>query len=102
MAYLMEKKTLSDEPVGNWESVEYYMPAFSHSYETDASRRSASSMINDSQRSSSFADTLRESVFSLNNNLLMSLLKVSERPSELNTLHDMHVNDFKNQISCFL
>jgi hypothetical protein len=101
MAYLMEKAILSDEPVGNWESVEYYMPAISSSDDTDGSMRSTDSLMENLKRAS-LANSLRASIFSMNNNVLKSLVKVSDRPSEMNSLHDVHVNDFKNEISCFL
>lgn len=98
----MEKAILSKEPVENWNCVEYYMPVTSSSDDyTDTSMRSTDSMIKDSQRAS-LASSVRSSVFSINNNILKSLVRVSERPSELNTLHDVQVNDFKNEISCFL
>jgi K+-dependent Na+/Ca+ exchanger-like protein len=87
MDYLMEKVNLSDEPAGNWISEEYYMPATSTGEDTDASMRSSDSL---------------KSLLSFNNATLKSLVRASERPSELNSLHDLHVNDYKNEISCFL
>jgi len=111
MDYLMEKVNLSDEPVGNWESVEYFMPAISTAEistedDTDASMRSTDSLIGSSVihslKRGTLANSLRDSIFSMNNTVLKSLVKVSERPSELNTLHNIHMNEFKNQVSCFL
>ena len=97
----MEKTILSDEPVGNWKSVEYFMPAISASNEDDPSMRSTDGLT-DSLKRAALAESLRESIFSMNNNVLKSLVKVSERPSELNTLHDVRMNEFKNEISCFM
>ena len=98
----MEKTILSKEPVENWKSVEYFMPAIPASDDfTDASVGSRDSFFDNSQRAS-LASSVRSSVFSMNHTILRSLVRVSERPSELNTLHDIHVNDFKNEISCFL
>eukprot|EP00531_Pseudo-nitzschia_arenysensis_P014271 CAMPEP_0116124498 /NCGR_PEP_ID=MMETSP0329-20121206/5311_1 /TAXON_ID=697910 /ORGANISM="Pseudo-nitzschia arenysensis, Strain B593" /LENGTH=648 /DNA_ID=CAMNT_0003618479 /DNA_START=83 /DNA_END=2029 /DNA_ORIENTATION=+ len=101
MDYIMEKKILSDEPEENWKSVEYYRPANSTGDFTEGSMRSRDSLIG-SFRPSALANSLRDLVFSINDNVLKSLVRVSERPSELNTLHDVHVNDYKNEISCFL
>jgi len=83
MDYLMEKVNLSDEPVGNWKSAEYYRPVTSTGDDTVALIRS-------------------KSLSSFNNATLKSLLRATERPSELNSLHDLRVNDYKNEISCFL
>jgi len=101
MDYLMEKAILSDEPAGNWESVEYYMPAISSPDDADGSMRSTDNLMENLKRAS-LANSLRASIFSMDNNVLKSLVKVSERPSEMNSLHDVYTNDFKNEISCFL
>ena len=102
MDYVLEKAILSDEPVGNWKSVEYDMPAKSSPEDnTDASLRSAGSFIGSSQRSS-LSGSVGSLVFSSNHNVLKKLVRVSERPSELNTLHDVRMNEYKNEISCFL
>jgi len=98
MEYLMEKVNLSEEPVGNWKSVEYYMPAVAT---TGEGVTVAPSTIS-SMRRGSLANSFRSSIFSLGNNVLKSLVKVSERPSEYHNLHDVHINEYKNQISCFL
>ena len=97
----MEKKILSDEPEGNWKSVEYYRPANSTGDFTDASMGSRDSLMGSFQPSA-LANSLRDLVFSINDDVLKSLVRVSQRPSELNTLNDVHVNDYKNEISCFL
>jgi len=97
----MEKAILSDEPAGNWESVEYYMPAISSPDDADGSMRSTDNLMENLKRAS-LANSLRASIFSMDNNVLKSLVKVSERPSEMNSLHDVYTNDFKNEISCFL
>jgi len=102
MDYVLEKAILSDEPVGNWKSVEYDMPAKSSPEDsTDASLRSAGSFIGSSQRSS-LSGSVGSLVFSSNHNVLKKLVRVSERPSESNTLHDVRMNEYKNEISCFL
>ena len=99
----MEKANLSKEPIGNWKSVEYFMPAHS----TDSTRIGDSTISTDSNfasslRRASLSNSIRSSIFSMNNNILKSLVKVSERPSELNSLHDVQINDYKKEISCFL
>lgn len=102
MDYILEKAILSDEPVGNWKSKEYDMPAKSSPEEhTDASLRSTGSLIGSSQRSS-LSGSVGSLIFSSNHNVLKRLIRVSERPSELNTLHDVRMNDYKNEISCFM
>ena len=97
----MEKVNLSDEPAGNWKSVEYYTPAISTTDDTDPSIRSTDGLTNSTKRTS-LANSVRDSIFSMNNQVLKSLIKTSERPSELNSLHDVQVNDFKKEISCFM
>ena len=110
MEYLMDKKNLSGEPAGNWKSVQYYMPVISTdgvaastaacSVENEASSRSLGA-LSGSLRRGSLASSIR-STFSMRNNILKSLVKVSERPSEFHDLHDVQINEYKNQISCFL
>jgi Ca2+/Na+ antiporter len=103
MEYLMDKKNLSGEPVGNWKSVEYYMPAISTDdvAASTAACSVESETLSDSLRRGALANSIR-SVFSMRNNVLKSLVKVSERPSEFHDLHDVQINEYKNQISCFL
>lgn len=101
MEYLMDKKNLSGEPVGNWKSVEYFMPAISTAGVAVASSVE-SEVSSGSLRRGSLANSIRSSFFSMSNNVLKSLVKVSERPSEFHDLHDVQINEYKNQISCFL
>ncbi len=101
MDYILAKAKLSDEPEGNWKSVEYYKPANPTGDFTDASIRSTDSLMG-SFHQSVLANSVRDLVFSINDNVLKSLVRTSERPSELNALHDVNVNDYKNEISCFL
>eukprot|EP00535_Pseudo-nitzschia_heimii_P009047 CAMPEP_0197191504 /NCGR_PEP_ID=MMETSP1423-20130617/23527_1 /TAXON_ID=476441 /ORGANISM="Pseudo-nitzschia heimii, Strain UNC1101" /LENGTH=361 /DNA_ID=CAMNT_0042644161 /DNA_START=44 /DNA_END=1126 /DNA_ORIENTATION=+ len=97
MDYVMEKKNLCDEPVGNWKSVEYFMPGVSTEDSIGLSSISENSMIG---RRGSMADSIRS--LSMDNKILKSLLKVSQRPSEMNALYNIHINDFKQEMSCFL
>ena len=97
----MEKATLSDEPVGNWKSVEYFMPALPAEDGSDLSIISEDSRINTTNRST-FSTSLRLIISGTENKILKSLVKLSERPSEMNALHNIHLNDFKDEISCFL
>mmetsp|Transcript_70693 Transcript_70693/g.143568 ORF Transcript_70693/g.143568 Transcript_70693/m.143568 type:complete len:647 (+) Transcript_70693:128-2068(+) len=101
--YLMKNVNLSDEPIENWKSVEYYMPAKKIAADDDdgLSMRSDSSLVGRSH-SADLSLSFRDSIFSLRNNILTSLIQVSERPSEMKSLHDVQINDFKSQISCFL
>mmetsp|Transcript_573 Transcript_573/g.1136 ORF Transcript_573/g.1136 Transcript_573/m.1136 type:complete len:100 (-) Transcript_573:17-316(-) len=99
----MKNVNLSDEPIENWKSVEYYMPAKKIAADDDdgLSMRSDSSLVGRSH-SADLSLSFRDSIFSLRNNILTSLIQVSERPSEMKSLHDVQINDFKSQISCFL
>ena len=96
----MEAANLSNEPVGNWESVQYFMPAVSTDGGIEDSTRSGGSIS--SLKRAALANSIRSSVFSMRNNILKSLVKVSERPSEFHSLHDVQINEYKSQISCFL
>ncbi|VEU36273.1 unnamed protein product [Pseudo-nitzschia multistriata] len=101
MDFLIEEKNLSKEPVENWESIEYYMPAIASSADDGASIRSDENLL-DSSRRASLANSVRSSIFSMNNTVLRKLVRASERPTEIFSLHDVQINDFKNEISCFL
>lgn len=38
----------------------------------------------------------------MNNNILKSLVRSSERPTEIYTLHDVQINEYREELSCFL
>jgi hypothetical protein len=52
-------------------------------------------------RRGSIATSIRASIFS-SNNVLRSLVATAERPTEIHNLHDIQMNEFKNELSCFL
>jgi hypothetical protein len=55
-----------------------------------------------SLRRGSIAASVRASVFAASNNVLRSLVASTERPTEIHNLHDIQMNDFKEELSCFL
>ena len=98
MEYVTEKRNLSDEPPENWESKEYFVPAIT----TGPEASSMTSSVGTSLKRGYIANSLRASVFSTSNNVLRKLVATAERPTEIHDLHDVQINEFKNQMSCFL
>jgi len=101
MEYLMEKVNLSEEPVENWKSVEYFMPVHATDGALLSSGKTGASVTGSLKRAQ-LASSERSSIFSMGKNVLKSLVRLSDRPSEFHSLHDVHINEYKNQISCFL
>jgi hypothetical protein len=100
MKFITEKTNLSHEPAENWKSVDYYMPVVpvGEQHESgDFSRADSNSL-----RGGGIANTVRRSEFVAGNTILKSLIAVTERPSGFRSLHDVQVNEFKNEIQCFL
>ena len=100
MQFITEKVNLSDEPAENWKSVDYYMPLTS----VDETGASDISLAGSSFRGGGFlANSVRDAAaFVVGNNVLKAFIATTERPSEHHSLHDIHVNDFKNEMHCFL
>jgi hypothetical protein len=48
------------------------------------------------------ANSIRASIFSTRNNILRNLVATEERPTEIHDLYDVQLNEFKDQMSCFL
>jgi hypothetical protein len=96
MEYISEKRNLSEEPVGNWKSKDYYMPVVTVGGEGDMSTFRAS------LKRGSIANSVRASIFSKDNIVIRNLVTTAERPTEIHNIHDVQLNEYKNQISCFL
>ncbi|KAG7368186.1 CaCA family Na+/Ca+ antiporter [Nitzschia inconspicua] len=96
MEYVTAKRNLSEEPEGNWKAVDYYVPRIS----TDAALSQVSGAV--SLRRGSIANSIRTSTFSHTHNILRNFIATEERPTEIHNLYDVQMNDFKNELSCFL
>ena len=50
----------------------------------------------------SIANSLRESVFASGSVILKNFVTTVERPTEIHNLHDVQMNEYSQQMSCFL
>lgn len=85
------------QPEGNWKSVEYFMPCVET---TEASLSHVSG--GNSHRRGTFANSIRTSLFSANNNIMKNFVAMAESPTEIHNLHDVQMNEHKSELSCFL
>lgn len=97
--YVTEQKNLSDEPASNWKSVEYLVPTIPKAESArgdggDSLRQSSASI-----RRGFLASSIRSSITRSGNREMFSLLRYSERPSDLHDVHDIEINEVSERAS---
>lgn len=100
MPFMSGQKNLCNEPVANWNSVEYFVPTVEASEEEQASfgwnrRSSIGGNFSASVRRGLMSSSIRDSIANTNMKLLVALFEHSERPSDVHTLHDVEFNEVR-------
>ena len=97
MPYVTESKNLSSEPEANWKSVQYYLQSIpsrlSSTDEDDGSSLRSSTISN--TRSSFLVSSVRASMEKAGFGEMLTLVKHSERPTNMHALHDIEINEVR-------
>jgi hypothetical protein len=96
--YVTQKKNLSSEPASNWSPVEYFMPSVAHGRRASlgdsiSNNSNEGAEVSANRRTSFLASSIRNSIQHIGNEALFSLMRHSERPSELHSVHDLEINE---------